>query len=112
MRSGPRILAWAREHDPEEMLALPAGRAGATLHVAAQPVGFDASLGVVAAGFKAGDAPSALQLTMLNVAATQAYTAVQNARLLRSLRENIAERERVERHCARPTGARTSSSPC
>jgi signal transduction histidine kinase/CheY-like chemotaxis protein len=93
---GPDIIAWAREHDPEDMLALAAGRAGAALHVAAQPVGFDASLGVVAAGFKQGDAPSALQLTMLNVAATQAYTAVQNARLLRSLRENIAERERAD----------------
>jgi signal transduction histidine kinase/CheY-like chemotaxis protein len=93
---GPTIIAWAREHDPEETLAVPAGPAGATVHIAAQPVGFDASLGVVAAGFKENIAPSAMQLAMLNVAATQAYTAVQNARLLRSLRANIAERERAD----------------
>jgi signal transduction histidine kinase/CheY-like chemotaxis protein len=93
---GPTILAWAREHDPEETLAVPAGPARGTVHVAAQPVGFDASLGVVAAGFEESTSPSAMQLAMLNVAATQAYTAVQNARLLATLHANIAERERAD----------------
>ena len=64
------------------------------LRVAAQPVGFEGSLGVVAAGVAAPRAPNALQLTMLNVAATQAYTAVQNAKLLRALRD--ADRRKDE----------------
>ena len=91
---GPSIIAWAREHDPEEWLELPGRAAGGILRVAAQPVGFEASLGVVAAGVAAPQAPSALQLTMLNVAATQAYTAVQNAKLVRALRD--ADRRKDE----------------
>ena len=91
---GPRVIAWAREHDPDEWLELPGPAAGGVLRVAAQPVGFEGSLGVVAAGVAAPRAPNALQLTMLNVAATQAYTAVQNAKLVRALRD--ADRRKDE----------------
>ena len=91
---GPRIIAWAREHDPDDWLELPGRAAGGVLRVAAQTVGFEGSLGVVAAGVAAPNALSALQLTMLNVAATQAYTAVQNAKLVRALRD--ADRRKDE----------------
>jgi signal transduction histidine kinase len=93
-RLGPRILEWARERDPDELLSIADPRGGGTLHIAARPLGFNAAFGVIAAGFAESRPPGPLEFAMLGIGATQAAAAVQNARLLSSLRE--ADRRKDE----------------
>jgi PAS domain S-box-containing protein len=88
------IIAWARKHDPDELLAVAHPCSGRELHFAVHGIGFDASLGVVAAAFAHDALP--LQRTLLALAATQAASAAQNAMLVASLRESVAQRQRAE----------------
>jgi signal transduction histidine kinase/ActR/RegA family two-component response regulator len=96
-RIGTQIREWARTHDPDDLLTLPRARGSSPLYIAARPLGFDAGFGVMAAGFTDRTQFTTFQHTLLAVAATQASSAVQNAQLMRSLRQNIAEREQAER---------------
>jgi PAS domain S-box-containing protein len=88
------VFAWARTHDPDDLLLLSVPGRG-ILHIVVRPLGVDASLGVLAAAFR--ERPAGLQLTMLGLAATQAGSAVKNAQLLASLRETIEHRDRAVR---------------
>ena len=85
---GQAVLEWTRAHDPDDLLSLNLpGRSGA-LRLATLPIGLNAELGAVAAAFGGEDNPSSTDLLLLNVAATQAAVAVQNAKLLDALRES------------------------
>lgn len=75
---GPRLLEWATNHDPEELLVLPELGDDSNLAVSTRSVGFEGEYGVIAAGFYEGAAPDALQHLMLNVAATQATVAIRS----------------------------------
>jgi|SRR5579871_426896 len=85
---GPAVLDWARAHDPDDLftLALP-GRFEA-VRLATRPIGLDGELGAIAAAFARDRNPGSTDLLLLNVAATQAAVAVQNAKLLGALRES------------------------
>ena len=89
-----RITAWAREHDPDELLVVAHPSGNGELRFAVHGIGFNASLGVVAAAFAYGPRP--FQHTLLGLSATQAATAAQNAVLVASLRESVAQRQRAE----------------
>jgi PAS domain S-box-containing protein len=92
---GPRILEWARTHDPDELM--PVDRAeGRRLWLATRTLGFNATLGVIAAGFEDPASITPFQYTLLSVGATQAASAVQNAQLLSDLRRNVRERAQAE----------------
>lgn len=82
------LLDWVREHDPDELLLLPNPAEATPLRVVVRPLGFHAELGVIAAGFSGSDSPTASDHLLLNVGASQAASAIQNAQLLRSLRES------------------------
>jgi PAS domain S-box-containing protein len=84
---GSAIFDWARAHDPDELLLLPNPLGSGTLGVVARSLGAHAELGVVAAGFADESSPTWVHHLLLNVGASQAVTAIQNAHLLRSLRE-------------------------
>lgn len=91
---GPVVFDWAREHDPDELLRLPHPLRAGTVWVATRAIGFHAELGIVAAAFADAAPPTVQQYLVLNIAASQAATAVQNANLLRSLQDS-EERYRV-----------------
>jgi signal transduction histidine kinase len=91
---GPDIVRWSRTHDPDELLLLPHPAGSGTLSIATRPLGVNGGVGVVGVGFAAAADLTLFRIVLLNVAATQATTAVQNADLLRSLRESVAERTR------------------
>jgi two-component sensor histidine kinase/CheY-like chemotaxis protein len=93
---GPAIREWAQSHGPEEPLLVPNPLGTGTMQISARPLAFEAECGAVAAGFSGERMPDTFQHLLLNVAATQATTAVRHIRLLRSLRRNIADRERSE----------------
>jgi signal transduction histidine kinase len=83
---GPAVFDWAHAHDPDDLLTLELpGRADAVL-AATRSIGLNAELGAIAAGFAAGYRLKPNDLLLLNVAATQAAIAAQNAKLLHSLR--------------------------
>lgn len=84
---GP-IIEWTRSHNPDELLLLASPANGGALRVLARAVGVDAELGVIAIGYDAGRMPYPDDYVLLAVAASQAATAVQNAHLLRSLRDS------------------------
>jgi len=107
---GPTVLDWSRAHDPDDLLSLELpGRSGA-VGVATRQIGLSAELGVVAAAFPPEHQLRQADLLLLNVAATQAAVAVQNANLLHSLRaselranqavEEISRREAQFRNLA------------
>jgi PAS domain S-box-containing protein len=83
---GPTILDWARAHDPDDLLPLEAPGYRRAVRVATRQIGLNAELGVVAAALAADYRLTPTDLLLLNVAATQAAVAVQNATLLHSLR--------------------------
>lgn len=85
---GDMILEWAREHDPEELLCIPHPTGTGTIRIAARQLGFYGSLGVVAAGFLEDGTPTDFHQILLGVAAAQGNTAIQNAKLVHSLRES------------------------
>jgi len=93
-RLAGQVLSWARGHDPDELLEV-VGCAEERLTFSVRGIGHHAELGVIAAAFEPGVRPDAMQHLLLNIAATQAATAVQNTRLLRSLERTAAERERA-----------------
>lgn len=89
---GNDILQWVRKHDPDELLTIP--HESGPWWIAGRPLGFDAAVGVVSIGFRDPACLTPFRQMLLNVAATQAATAVENAQLLLSLRVNVAERTR------------------
>jgi signal transduction histidine kinase/ActR/RegA family two-component response regulator len=83
--AGPRLLDWTRGHDPDDVMLLPHA-SGGTLRVTARGLAVDAEYGLIAVGFLNETAPLPVHQLLVNVAATQATTAIENVRLLRSLR--------------------------
>jgi signal transduction histidine kinase/GAF domain-containing protein/CheY-like chemotaxis protein len=90
-----RVSAWAREHDPDELLVTSHPMSKDEFRLAVHGIGFDASIGVIAAAF-GSDGPSPMEHTLLGLAATQAASAAQNALLVASLRDSVAQRKRAE----------------
>jgi two-component system, cell cycle sensor histidine kinase and response regulator CckA len=83
---GPAVADWARAHDPDDLLALKLPGRCEAVRLVTRPIGLDAELGSIAAAFGGEYHPSSTDLLLLNVAATQAAVAVQNAKLLEALR--------------------------
>jgi len=86
-------LDWASVHDPDEFMIMADPLGSGDLRVTVRPLGLAAECGVIVVGFSDDASPSIFQDMLLIVAATQATTAVQNIRLLRSLRQSVAEKE-------------------
>jgi PAS domain S-box-containing protein len=82
---GPTVLDWSRAHDPDDLLSVQLSERWGALRLATRQIGLNAELGVVAAAFPVDYRLRPPDLLVLNVAATQAAVAVQNANLLRSL---------------------------
>ena len=98
---GPTVLQWSLAHDPDHLLPLDIpGRSGAVA-LAIRQIGLNAELGVVAAAFAADYRLRPLDLLLLNVAATQAAVAVQNANLLHSLRGSELRANRAAEELSR-----------
>jgi PAS domain S-box-containing protein len=93
--AGPAIVEWARANDPDELLLLELEGWSAPVQVVVRPIGLKGELGAIAAAFANQAAPTAAHHLILNVAANQAATAIQNAQLVRALRESIEERDRA-----------------
>lgn len=83
---GPRLLDWARTHDPEDVLVIPRPAGPDVLRFTSRPVALGAEYGVIAAGFAGDRAPEAVHHLLLNIAVTQATTTIENVRLMQSLR--------------------------
>ena len=88
---GPRLRGWARAHDPDEVMLLPNPLGPGTLHLLVRPLAIDAEYGLIAAGFLGVPLAEPRQRLLMNVAATQATTAIENVRLLRSVRRYAAQ---------------------
>jgi PAS domain S-box-containing protein len=82
------IFQWAKAHDPDELLRIPNPCGPGTVHITTRQLGLHGALGVLAAAFCDETALTQMQHLFLNVGAAQATTAIQNSRLLNSLREN------------------------
>ena len=92
----PALLEWARSHDPDDLM--PADpRGSGTVHLSVRPLAIDAEYGLIAAGFADAAGFDARRQLLMNVAATQATTAIQNVRLLRSLRRHAARQRAAVR---------------
>ena len=85
---GSDIDAWARAHEPHEPMQVPACARHGALNVFTRAVGHEADLGVIGVGYAISREFPALHHLVLSIAATQAVTAIQNARLLSSLRKS------------------------
>ena len=85
---GPALLDWVRRHDPHELFLSTAPHRDIPLRVTCRPLGHDAELGVLAAGFAGEDLPSPLHHLLLDVGATQATTGLTNALGVHSLRQS------------------------
>lgn len=88
-----QLLEWSRNHDPDELIEMAHPIAAGQCYVSVRPLGHAAEYGVIAAGFSKSGSFDSHRRLLLGVAATQATIAVQNARLLYSLHESIAEKE-------------------
>lgn len=107
---GPAVLDWSRCHDPDDLLSLDLAARSGPVSVATRQIGLNAEFGAVAAAFAQDYCFRPTDLLLLNVAATQAAVAVQNAKLLYSLRasefranqaaEELSRREAQFRHLA------------
>lgn len=93
---GPAVLDWSRGHDPSDLLSLEMPGRARGVRAATRAIGLNGEFGAVAAAFGAEQHPRPIDLLLLNVAATQATVAVQNANLLHSLRKEIGQREQAE----------------
>jgi signal transduction histidine kinase/AmiR/NasT family two-component response regulator len=82
------ILDWTSLHDPEDLLLIPNPLRIGTICITTRSLGHQAERGVLAAAFIEPSGPTPMQHLLLNVAATQAATAVHNAHLLGALRES------------------------
>ena len=100
---GPDLLAWARTHDPDDIMTVPSPVGSGTLHLIVRSLAIDAEYGVIAAGFLQPPSLDPRQQLLMNIAATQATTAIDNVRLLRSLRRYAAQQHAAveEAHAAR-----------
>ena len=69
------IGAWAKRHDPDEIMDAPFEVAGRSIRICTYPLGHDSGTGLLAAGFAhdgtAPLPPTALQRTLLNIAANR-----------------------------------------
>lgn len=107
---GPTVLNWSRAHDPDDLLLLDPTRRPGDVRVATRQIGLNAEFGVVGAAFAPDYQLRPTDLLLLNVAATQAAVAVQNTKLLQSLKaselrakqaaEELSRREDQFRHLA------------
>lgn len=98
---GPTVLDWSRAHDPDDLLSLDLpGRSG-PVRVATRQIGLNAELGVVAVAFAPEHPLRPAALLLLNVAATQAAVAVQNAKLLHSFRASELRANRAAEELSR-----------
>jgi PAS domain S-box-containing protein len=84
----PSLVDWTREHDPHELFIYAAPPGALPLRVTCRPLGHNAELGILAAGFGSEDLPSPLQHLLLDVSATQATIGVTNALLMQSVRQS------------------------
>ncbi|NJO12190.1 MAG: hypothetical protein HC872_00510 [Gammaproteobacteria bacterium] len=55
---GETLIAWARDHDPEELLRITHPRRAGTMCVTARALGLEAQAGVIAVGFAGNDSPT------------------------------------------------------
>jgi PAS domain S-box-containing protein len=85
---GPVLHDWVRRHDPHELFLHADPRRATPLRVTCRPLGYNAELGVLAAGFAAEDLPSPLHHLLLDVGATQATTGFNTALLVHSVRKS------------------------
>lgn len=85
---GRVMYDWSRAHDPDDLLTLPHTPNGSTLQVTTRSLGHESEWGVIAAAFPKERPPTPSAHLILNVAATQAAIAVQNAHLVRSLHDS------------------------
>jgi signal transduction histidine kinase/ActR/RegA family two-component response regulator len=92
----PTLLEWARSHDPDELMPADPHDAG-IIHLSVRPLAIDAEYGLIAVGFGDVGAFDARRQLLMNVAATQATIAIQNVRLLRSLRRHAARQRTAVR---------------
>lgn len=88
---GPDLLAWARTHDPEDVMTVANPLGSGTLHLLVRSLAIDAEYGLISAGFLQPPSLDPRQQLLMNIAATQATTAIDNVRLLRSLRRYAAQ---------------------
>jgi signal transduction histidine kinase/ActR/RegA family two-component response regulator len=93
-----RIAEWTPRHDPDEILVLPNPLGDDLVRITTRAIGHHAEFGVIAAAFTDSEEPSGIHHLILNVAATQAATAIQNAHLLQSVRagEDHIRRTNIE----------------
>jgi PAS domain S-box-containing protein len=84
---GPVLLDWTRRHDPHELLRTSDPRREIPLRVTCRPLGHNAELGVLAAGFAGENLPAPFHHLLLDVSATQATTGFNSALLVHSLRQ-------------------------
>jgi len=78
---GPKIVTWAADHSPDEVLLLPDPSGPSPLRVCVYPLGPNAENGVLAAGFADPHAPNEVQFTLLTIAANQALVACKLANI-------------------------------
>jgi signal transduction histidine kinase/ActR/RegA family two-component response regulator len=88
---GVAIREWARTHDPDELLQLPTPLGAGAVSIHVRNLGLDGQFGILAAGLTEAGPAHPLIDTVLNVAASQASIAIQNARLLTGVREREAQ---------------------
>lgn len=81
----PQIVKWAANHDPDELFTAKHPGGGKQVELCVRSLGHQGEWGAIAAAV--GDDRSGLSFPglMLNIASTQAATAIQNTRLLSSL---------------------------
>ena len=79
------VRAWAEGHDPEEIMDASFQLGERSIRICTYPLGHDSGTGLLAAGFAHDGSeplpPTALQRTLLNIAANQAITAYRNIAL-------------------------------
>ncbi len=101
---GPAVLDWARAHDPDDLLSLELPGRPCAARAATRQIGLNAELGVVAAAFGADYHLRPTDLLLLNVAATQAAVAIQNAKLLHSLKASELRANQAAEELSRREG--------
>jgi signal transduction histidine kinase/ActR/RegA family two-component response regulator len=94
---GPPLLEWALQHDPEDILLLSNPLGPGQLHITVRSLAINAEYGLLAAGFLDGGAPDARHQLLMHVAATQVTIAIENVRLLRSVRRYAAQQREAVR---------------
>jgi signal transduction histidine kinase/ActR/RegA family two-component response regulator len=88
---GPQLVEWARQHDPEDLFHLANPLGAGHLRITVRSLAINAEYGLLAAGFLDAGAPDPRHQLLMNVAATQATIAIENVRLLRSVRRYAAQ---------------------